>query len=55
MVHQFQGSDASRIREGAAGTGVTHPFDEGVHFGPMVAKTQSMESAVGVQIPANGI
>ena len=45
----------SRIREGAAGTGVVHPFDKGVHLGPMVAKAQSMEGTICVQMPANGI
>ena len=54
VVNELRGSAASRICKGATGTGAAHPFDEGVHFGPMVSKTQSMESTVGVQVPANG-
>ena len=55
VINELRGCAASRICKGATGTGAAHPFDEGVHLGPMVSKTQLMESAVGVQVPANGI
>ena len=55
VINELRGCAASRICQGTTGTGSAHSFDEGVHLRPMVSKAQSMESAVGVQVPANGI
>lgn len=55
MVHELGGSSASRIRQRAARTGTAHSLDEGVHFGPVIAKAQAMESTIGVQVPADWI
>ncbi len=55
VIHELRGSAASRICQGATGTGAAHALDEGIHLGPMVSKAQAMESTVGVQVPTNGI
>jgi hypothetical protein len=50
MIDQFGGYTAGGVGEGAAWTSVAQPFDEGVHFRPMIAKAQTMKSAVGVEM-----
>jgi hypothetical protein len=55
VVNELRRSAAGRIGQCTTGTGIAHPFDEGIHLRPMVLKTQAMKGAVGVQVSANGI
>jgi hypothetical protein len=50
MIDQFRGCTAGGVGEGTAWTSIAQPFDEGVHFRPMIAKAQTMKSAVGIEM-----
>ncbi len=55
VVHQFGGFALGRVCKGTTRAGIAHAGDIGVHSRPIISEANMVESAVSIEVAANGI